>query len=207
MIREKERKALYIAEKYDIMLTSILVGNNLVNIGATTIGAYIFTQTVLNPTLSNILNTVVMTLIILTFGEIIPKSYSKEYAEKIALRWSGILFFVIKLLYPISWVFLKMKKVFIGDKSKIMPMVTEDELESIIDIMNTEGVIESDSADLLQRALDLSSKKVYDIMTPRVDVVAINIVDSIENIKQIFLKISILEFRFTNMIRIILSEY
>jgi len=185
---EKKRgakKAVYIAEKFDLTLTTLLVGNNLVNISATTIAAYIFSQTILNPTIANIMTTVVMTIIILTFGEIIPKNYSKDNAEKLALRFSGILFFVIKLLYPLTWIFIKLKKIFIKG-ADFVPYVTENELESIIDVMENEGVIEKDNAELLQSAINLSGRTVYEIMTPRVDIVAVEVNDDIESIKQTY---------------------
>ena len=101
------RKALYLAERYDALLTTILVGNNLVNIGATTIAAFVFTKLITNPTLSSLLNTVIMTIIILIFGEITPKAAAKESSEKVALKFSGILFIVHKILWPLSVVYKK----------------------------------------------------------------------------------------------------
>lgn len=180
------KKAVYIAEKFDLTLTTILVGNNLVNIAATTIAAFIFTSTVLDPTLANVLTTVIMTSIILVFGEIVPKSYSKEHAEKVALKYSGLLYIMIKVLYPITWLFIKLKKKLLKHPEFTTPYMTEDELESIIDVMENEGVIEKDDADLIQSAIALNERTVYDIMTPRVDVIAIEINDSIESIKQTF---------------------
>lgn len=181
------RKALYLAERYDALLTTILVGNNLVNIGATTIAAFVFTQLITNPTLSSILNTIIMTIIILIFGEITPKSAAKESAEKVALRFSGILFVVHKILWPIAFVFYKLKKAFIkkstGEQS---PQVTEEELETIIETMEDEGVIENNGAELMQNALNINDKTAYEIMTPRVDVVAIKVDEPIEDIKKIF---------------------
>lgn len=184
--RRGAKKAVYIAEKFDLTLTTLLVGNNLVNIAATTIGAYVFSQTILNPTVANVLNTVVMTIIILIFAEIIPKSFAKENAEKLALKLSGFLFIIIKIFYPVSWLFIKLKKIMIKDNGLATPYVTETELESIIDVMETEGVLESDNADLLQSAITLSARTVYDIMTPRVDIVAIDANDDIDKIKETF---------------------
>lgn len=180
------KKAVYIAEKYDLTLTTILVGNNLVNIGATTIGAYVLARTIINPTIANIANTIIMTLIILIFGEILPKSYGKEHSEKVALNYSSILYFVIKILYPITWVFIKLKKVIIKRNEDLIPYVTEDELESIIDVMENEGVIEKNDAELIQSAISLNEINVFEIMTPRVDVVAIEINEPIEDIKNMF---------------------
>lgn len=185
------RKAIYIVEHYNKTLSTILIGNNLVNIGTTTICAYIFSTLIKSPTLANVLNTVIMTLIILTFGEILPKTIAKTDPQKFALRTSGIMYILLKVLTPISWIFIKMQSV-ATKKSKNQiddePTVTEGELESIIDTMEEEGVIDHDNADIMQGVLDLQSRTAYDIMTPRVDVSAINYTDSVKNIQDVFMQ-------------------
>lgn len=182
------RKALYIMENYDRTLATILVGNNFVNIASTTIAAFLFGKFILNPTLSNVLNTVIMTIIVLICGEILPKSFAKLNPEKFAMKVSGIMYFLIKILYPVVWVFYKMqsalkKNVNIDET----PTVTEDELESIIDTMEEEGVISSYNADIIQAGLEIAETSVHDIMTPRVDMVAVEIDDSFKTIKKVFL--------------------
>lgn len=179
------RRALYIVENFDKTLSTILVGNNLVNIASTTICAYLFSKFIINPTLSNLLNTVIMTIIILIFGEILPKSIAKNNPEGVALKFSGFLFFLMKLLTPITFIFgLMQKAANRKNKGETTPTVTEDELESIIDTMTEEGVIDTEEANLLQGALDLASHTVYDIMTPRVDVIAINVEEDLNSIKE-----------------------
>lgn len=180
------RKAVYVSEHYQKTLTTILVGNNLVNIACTTICAYVFSMLIKNPTLSNVLNTIIMTIIVLIFGEILPKAAGKISGEKLALRFAGILFFLMKILTPITFVFLKLQNKVVKTKDEDSPTVTEDELESIIDTMEEEGVIDSDDADLIQGVLDLNQNTAYDIMIPRVDVKAVNIDDDIEHIKSVF---------------------
>lgn len=180
------KKAVYIAEKYEQTLTSIEVGRNLVNISAITLFTHVMIQIILNPVLAIIIAIAFMLIVLLIFGEFIPKAYSKENAELVALQTSGILFLIIKLLFPLTWIFLKIKKILFKHSTIISPYVTEDELESIIDVMEYEGVIEKDSAEMLQSAISLSEITVYDIMTPRVDIVAIDIDDDIEEIKQMF---------------------
>lgn len=185
------RKAIYITEHYDKTLSTILIGNNLVNIALTTICAYIFSTLFTNPTMANVLNTVIMTIIILTFGEILPKTMIKIDAQKYALRFSGIMYVLLKVLTPISWVFLKVQKI-ATRKQKLSideePTVTEGELESIIDTMEEEGVIDHNNADIMQGVLELQSRTAYDIMTPRVDVSAINYTESVKNIQDVFMK-------------------
>ena len=87
---------------------------------------------------------------------------------------------------PVTWVFLKIKTWIVKDNGEASVTVTGDELETIIDTMEEEGSIDEDEAEMLQSVLDLSDKRVYDIMTPRVDMIGINIKDDIESIKQVF---------------------
>lgn len=186
------RKAIYITEHYEKTLSTILIGNNIVNIGVTTICAYIFGTLIADPTIANVLNTVVMTVIILIFGEILPKTTTKVEPQKFALRTSGIMYFLMKVLTPISFVFLKMqnlatKKIKKANELVDEPTVTEGELESIIDTMEEEGVISPENAEVMQGVLELPSRTAYDIMTPRVDVSAINYTESVKNIQDTFM--------------------
>ncbi len=182
------RRALLICENYDKMLSTILVGNNLVNIANTTLAAYLFSQLIADATLANVLNTVVMTLLILIFGEVLPKSLAKSRPEKVALSFAGIMHIVSIILWPIAIIFTKMQHAFVKRKNGTVadPTVTEDELETIIDTMEEEGVINSEDATLIQGVLDLGETTAYDIMTPRVDVSAVEINDDNEKIKKVF---------------------
>lgn len=185
--RKGARRALWIVENYDRALSTILVGNNFVNIASTTLCAYLLGVFITSPTVANLINTVVMTIIVLIFGEILPKSIAKQSPEKVALKFSGVMYFLIKLLTPVCWVFIKLQKLFVKNKTDDNPTVTEDELESIIDTMEEEGVLESYDADLFQGVMDLNDKTVYDVMTPRVDVVALNKNASEQEINELFL--------------------
>ncbi len=186
--RKGARKAVYICENFDKTLSTILVGNNLVNIACTTICAYIFSTIFTSPTLANVMNTVIMTIVILIFGEITPKAMAKQNPERFALRFSGMLFVIMKILFPITFVFNKLQKSFVKSSDNITPTVTEDELESIIDTMEEEGVINSEDADLIQGVLDLGDTTAYDIMTPRVDVTALPLDVTEDEIKKVFLE-------------------
>lgn len=181
------RKAVYICENYKKTLATILVGNNLVNIACTTICAFLFGRAIVNPTVANIVNTVVMTIVILIFGEILPKSLAKHNSEKTALAFAGIMYYLVKVMTPITWFFIKLQNAIVRDKENPEPTVTEDELEDIINTMEDEGVIASEDADLIQGVLDLNERCAYDIMTPRVDVTAISIDEDVDKIKNIFI--------------------
>ncbi len=185
--RRGSRRALYISENYEKALTTILVGNNLVNIASTTLCAFLFSKLIASPTLANILNTVIMTIIILIFGEITPKSLAKSHPEKTAMRYSGILYAIMIIFAPICWPFKKLQQLFKKQvKKEDDPTVTEDELESIIDTMEEEGVIESDNADMIQNVIKLSEATAYDIMTPRVDVICTSVSDTIDHVQKLF---------------------
>lgn len=184
------RKALYIAEHSDRALTTILVGNNIVNILSTTLCAFILSQLLDDATLLNVLNTVVMTIIILISGEILPKAFAKANPEKVACRFSLILYILMKLLYPIVICFYSLQKLCTkrSEKSKTNITVTEDELESIIDTMEEEGVLEKEEAEMLQGTFKIKEATAHDIMTHRVDVVFLDVNASNEEIEKTFLE-------------------
>lgn len=184
------RKALYISEHSDRALTTILVGNNIVNILSTTLCAFVLSQLLDNATLMNVLNTVVMTIIILISGEILPKAIAKANPEKTAVRFSGILYFLMKILYPIVICFYGLQKVCTKkhNKEKSNVTVTEDELESIIDTMEEEGVLEKDEAEMIQGTFKIKQATTHDIMTHRVDVVFLDINSTTEEIENAFIE-------------------
>lgn len=184
------RKALWISENYDRVLSVILIGNNLVNIAISTLGLRMFLEIFVNyqeATWVDIVNTLAITVFVLIFGEIIPKTRGKKHSEKLALRYSGLLYIITMIFTPISYPFYKLNKLAMRKKDdEQVSDVTSDDLENIIDNMEETGEIEEDEATMLQNVLDLSKIEVKDIMTPRVDVQAIDIESSKEEIKKIF---------------------
>lgn len=185
--RRGAKRAFWIHSRFDYTLTTILVGNNLVNVALATISASIFSQIFVDSELMvTLFNTGVMTAIILVFGEIIPKSFGKMHADDMSLRLSGPLYFFMKILHPVTWVFVKIRKIFLRQDNRVTISVSEDELETIIDTMEEEGSIDEDEAEMLQSVLDLGEKKVYEIMTPRVDMVSVEVDEPIESIQEKF---------------------
>jgi len=185
--KKGSKKALWITDNFDLTISTILVGNNLANIALATVSVSVFSDIFTNnPALINVMNTFVMTTIILIFGEIVPKSFAKNNAEKLALLISGLLYWIIKLLKPVTWIFIKIKQLIVRDSGEPTLSVTEDELETIIDTMEEEGSIDEDSAEMLQSVLDLNDKQVYEIMTPRVSMISIDINQDLESIKELF---------------------
>ena len=183
------RRAQYIMDHYDKALVSLLVGNNITNIASTTLCAYLFGKFVTNPTITNLLNTVVMTIVILIFGEILPKAYAKHNPEKLALRFSGIMYGFMKFIYIIAMPFYGLQKILLKNNHNTPePTITEDDLESIVDTMEEEGVIDSENADMLQGVLEITERTVYEIMVPRVDMVAIPVTISVDELKKNFVE-------------------
>ncbi len=180
-------KALEISENYDRAITAILIGNNIVNIASASLGTIVFTKLFGDSGVG--IATAVMTVLVLIFGEILPKSIAKENAEGMALSVAGILNLVIFLLTPFTWIFGKIKLfasklVFSGEER---PSVTEDELKYIIDEIEDEGVLEEQESDLVRNALEFDEILVGEVLVPRVNVVAVEKNQPVLEIEQLFL--------------------
>lgn len=183
------RKALWLTEHFERVLSVILIGNNLVNIAMSTLGLRIFLELFSGITTSSwidIINTLVITLLVLTFGEILPKSNGRAHSESLALKLSGILYVVVIILTPISFPFYKMNRIAMKHVDTDQSTVNSDDLGNIIDTMEDKGQIKEDEADMLQKVLDLSEIEVKDIMTPRVDVTSISLDATITEVKKCF---------------------
>ncbi len=185
--RKGARRAQYVLDHFDRALVGFLVGNNLVNIANTTICAYMFSKFILNPTLANVLNTAIMTIVILIFGEILPKSYAKHNPEKFILRFSGAVYVFLKIIYIISLPFYVLQKLVLKGEKEVEKF-TEDDFENIVDTMEDQGVIDSENASIIHGALALSEKTVRDILVPRVDMVAISFDATEQEIKDAFIE-------------------
>jgi putative hemolysin len=181
------KKALFITEHFDRALSTILVGNNIVNIAAASISAKLATD-LFGGNTGLIISTFVMTLLILIFGEILPKSLAKENAEAYALSISGVLYLLIKILTPVNFFFIKLKEWVsrIFSKNDSMPSVTEEELKVMLDISEEEGVIDKEERELIHRSMDFDDIMVSEVLTPRIDVKAVEVNQSIEEIKEVF---------------------
>ena len=174
--KKQAQKALWIADHYDRTLTTILVGNNLVNISLATISVTFFTQLLTNGSIVELVSTLVTTIVVLIFGEITPKTIAKEHADSLAVKLSSIVYIVIWILTPVVIIFSGFQKLLhLGkDKTEKEPQVNEAELEAILDTMEEEGAIESEEVELINNILDLNDREVKDIMTPRPDIIAVS---------------------------------
>ncbi len=184
---KKAARALKIAENFDKALTTILVGNNIVNILSSSLGTIIFTE--LFGAAGVAVSTAVMTVLVLIFGEIMPKSFAKQNAEKCALAFAGLLGGIMWVFTPISAIFMFLQKAVSKlSKSDNSPNFTEDELKYIIDEIEDQGVLEEQESDLVRSALEFDETTVEQILLPRVKVVAVERGEDIEKIKEIFIR-------------------
>ncbi len=182
---KRAQKALEMCDKYDKLLSTILIGNNIVNILSTSVATALFVAYF--PKNGVTLSTVVMTVVVLVLGEITPKSIAKEMPEEFAKFSTPLISLFLVILTPLNFVFslLKsaVKKMFniSGDRS-----ITDRELLTMVEEAKNDGGINEDEGHLLISAIEFYDLDVADILTPRVDVVAVDIEDSRESIKTAF---------------------
>ncbi|WP_337483825.1 hemolysin family protein [Porcipelethomonas sp.] len=204
---KRAEKALKIANKFEDALTAILIGNNIVNILSTSISTVLFTQ-ILGPGGVGAA-TVVMTVLVLVFGEITPKSFAKNHAEQCALMFAEPLSAFMIVLKPVVMVFKVIQKLF---KPKTeQPSVTEDELKYIIDEIEEQGVLEEQESDLVRSALEFDEITVDEILIPRVNVIAIEKNTPFNEIKEKFLtdmysRLPVYEKNIDNIIGVITNK-
>lgn len=184
---KRAKLTLDLAEDYDKLLSTILIGNNIVNIGSASLATVIFVNAYGDAGVT--IATVVMTILVLIFGEISPKSLAKEAPESFAMFSAPIIKILIFLLAPLNFFFMHWKKLL----SKVIKVkndrsITEEELLTIVDEAQHEGGIDEQDGALIRSAIEFNDLKVIDIFTPRVDVVAVSDEDGKEKIGQIFLE-------------------
>ena len=183
---KRAKLAYALSEQYDELLSTILVGNNLVNIASTAIATVLFISAVgaeAGPTVS----TIVMTVVVLIFGEVGPKSLAKENAESFAMISAPMIRILIVILKPVNFLFtlLKsgLKKWFrVGSKQS----VTDSELLTIVEEAEQEGGIDEDESAMLRNVIEFDDIEAIDVMTPRVDVEAISKDTPKEEIARLF---------------------
>lgn len=180
---KKAARALELAESFDRALTAILIGNNLVNILSASLGTILFTKWFGQGGVG--LSTAAMTVLVLIFGEILPKNYAKSHAEQMTLFFAAPLHGLIVLLTPVIFLLNQISK--LVQKNAAEPSVTEDELKVIVDQIEEEGVLEEQESDLVRSALEFDEISVDEVLVPRVRVTAIQKNTPIGEIKEIFL--------------------
>jgi CBS domain containing-hemolysin-like protein len=184
----KAKRVLEIEEKYDKFLSTMLVGNNIVNIAASAIATLMFTA-FLNGNASKgaTVSTIVMTVLVLLFGEITPKCLSKDFAESYTLATGGIVKFIMALFTPLTFVFSLWRKMLAKlFKSDGGASITEDEIITMVEEAQSEGGIDEHEGDLIRSAIEFNDLEVSEILTPRVDIAAISVETPVEEIMELF---------------------
>lgn len=182
---KKAKLALKLADDYDRLIAGILIGNNIVNIAASSLATVMFVQYLGNAGVT--ISTIVMTILVLIFGEISPKSIAKDSPEKFAMFSAPSMRVILTILRPVNFLFVQWKKLL----SKIFKTtedrgITEEELITIVEEAQNDGELESHESELIKNAIEFNDIEVMDIHTSRVDVVAIDIEYSKEKIAKIF---------------------
>ena len=179
-------RVLAMSEKYDKLLSTILIGNNIVNIAAASIGTILFTQ-MLGAERGATVSTIVLTIIVLIFGEVTPKSLAKEMPEKVATAVSPFLVLLMALMTPLTWLFTQWKKL-LGHfvHSGEADTITEGELMTMVSEAENDGELTDRESELIRSAIEFDDVEVEEILTPRVDVVAVEDDIPLEELAQTF---------------------
>ncbi len=188
---EKGAKAISnLIENPNKLLSGILIGNNMVNIGASALATKLAMDFFGSAGVG--IATAVMTVLVLICGEITPKSLAANNSEKVAFKVSGLISLILKILSPIVIVFTYVTnfiiKLISGNQSSYKPLITEDELKTMVDVSHEEGILELEEKQMIQNVFEFNTLKAKDVMTKRQDIVAVDIKSSYQQIKETFVK-------------------
>mgnify|MGYP002678826769 FL=1 len=179
-------RVLAMSEQYDKLLSTILIGNNIVNIAAASIGTIIFTK-MLGAERGATVSTMVLTIVVLIFGEVTPKSLAKEMPETIATAVAPVLSLLMLVLTPLTWLFTQWKRLlnhFVHSSES--DTITEGELMTMVSEAENDGELTDRESELIRSAIEFDDVEVEEILTPRVDVVAVADDISLEELAQTF---------------------
>ncbi len=175
-----------ILNNYGKMISTILIGNNIVNITASSLA------TILAQRINLIVGiaTGILTIVVLLFGEIVPKTWANLNNEKIALTYSGIIFGLMHLLTPVIFVVDKLSNGILRllhiDPNKKPSAMTETELKTYVNVSHEDGVIESEEKEMIYNVFDFSDAVAKDIMIPRINMVTVSVDASYGDVLQVF---------------------
>lgn len=187
---KKAEKILKLSENYDTLLSTILIGNNIVNILASSLATICFVEILKDGALakwSSAISTAILTIVILTFSEISPKTVAKKRPEAFALFSAPIISALTYVLFPLSFLFQSLQKllgkIFKSDDDK---GITEDELISIIEEAEEEGDFDKEESTLIKSAIEFNDLEVRDIFTPRIDITAVSKNATDDEVRKVF---------------------
>ncbi len=183
---KKARRVLEIGENYEKLISTILIGNNIVNIVATSVATLLFTSLIADKALATTISTVVMTLAVLTFGEITPKTIAKRTADSFSKKAAGVIEALMTVFTPLTAIFNLWQKFVMSFVKGEEISVTEDEIITVVEEAAEDGEIDEQESELIKNVIKFSDLDVNDILTPRVDVAAVDISWDREKIAQVF---------------------
>ena len=179
---------LKVIDNKEKMLSAILIGNNIVNISVSSFTTNLVTDLFGNYAVS--IATAILTVLVLIFGEITPKTLATISNEKLALRFASVVYWLMYILTPVIFLINKLSslvmKLFRIDKSEKKSTYTENELKTIVNVSHAEGVIEADEREMLQNIFEFGDRQAKDIMIPRLDVCMIDVDSTYEEIMNVF---------------------
>lgn len=182
---KRAKQALDLADNYDKLLSSILIGNNIVNILASSLATVVFVAWLGGAGVS--VSTVVMTVLVLIFGEISPKTLAKDHADQLVLAFAPYINFIMLLLTPLNWIFAQWRKLL----ARIFPApkdegMAEEELLTLVAEAEQDGEIDEHESDLIRSAIEFNDQTAEDILTHRVDIVALDVEMTMDEAEQVF---------------------
>lgn len=182
---KKAQLALSLTDNYDKLISTILIGNNIVNIALASLGTVLFVR--FYGDIGATISTAVITVVVLIFGEISPKSIAKDFPEKFAMFSAGFINALIFIFTPLNFIFSQWKKlltmIFKNDEDKKM---SQEELLMLVQEVEEEGTIDNDEGELIRNVIEFSDRSAEDILTHRGDVEAVSIDTSKKEISRIF---------------------
>lgn len=185
---KRAQTLLKIIDQSGKMLSAILIGNNIVNISASSLATTLAIRFFGNSAVGIV--TGIMTLLVLIFGEITPKTMATLHAEKIALAYSPVIWPMMRIMTPVIFIIEQLSglilKLFRIDPNGAGNAMTEQELRTLVDVSHEDGVIESEERQMIYNVFDFGDAQARDIMVPRVDMVSVSLTDSYETILSVF---------------------
>ena len=178
---------LKLEENYDRLISTILIGNNIVNILLSSIGTILFIDIMRSQDMGSLVSTIVCTVVVLIFGEITPKNLAKQFPDAFAMFSAPIIRFLGWILMPVNVIFMGWRKLIsLIIRPKEEEKMSQEELLMFVEEVQQEGSIDDDEGDLLRNAIEFTDRKAEDILTHRVEIEGVPVTASKEDVLKVF---------------------
>ena len=188
---KRAARVLKVTENSAKLISTILIGNNIVNISASSLATTLTTRVFGSAAVG--ISTGILTLLILIFGEITPKTVAQLYSVKISLLYVDIIKFLMFVLTPVIWIVNKLADAIFFilriDKNNTGAKITEDELRTVVNVSEEEGVIEDEEKEMITNVVDFGDSRVRDVMIPRVDMTVVDVDADYDSVLNIYMKV------------------